>query len=247
MPGTGNEGETVTCNDARALILDGLTRELQPPEVRALDGHVAVCELCRIASEDLRALWSDLGKLSAPAPRPDARARFHRALAGATATEPVREAGLPSRHARIWRWSAIAAAVLVAAILGYARGTATRGQEAPRAAASAAPRGGTYLLLLHVRTAAGAATRPADEARIVAEYSRWARGLSAAGKLVVAEKLADRPAEMLGAGAPPDDGDRIGGFFLIRAASFEEAQRIANDCPHLQYGGRVELRAIEPT
>jgi hypothetical protein len=101
-------------------------------------------------------------------------------------------------------------------------------------------------LLLRVREQPGTVTQPDVEARLVAEYAAWARGLQEEGKLLSAEKLADEPAELLGSGASPE-GDRVGGFFLIRAASFEEAQRIARDCPHLRHGGRVELRAIEPT
>jgi hypothetical protein len=34
------------------------------------------------------------------------------------------------------------------------------------------------------------------------------------------------------------------GYFLIRATSGEEAVRIARLCPHLNYGGTVEVRAI---
>ena len=69
--------------------------------------------------------------------------------------------------------------------------------------------------------------------------------------VVSAAELAEAPARWYGAaGRGVDDGpngDRLGGFFLIRASGFAEAQRIAADCPHLRHGGRVELRTIQPT
>ena len=34
----------------------------------------------------------------------------------------------------------------------------------------------------------------------------------------------------------------LAGYFVIRAASLEEAERIAAECPHLTYGGAVSVR-----
>jgi hypothetical protein len=39
----------------------------------------------------------------------------------------------------------------------------------------------------------------------------------------------------------------IGGLFAIKADDYEKAVEIARECPHLKYGGRIELREIEPT
>jgi hypothetical protein len=39
----------------------------------------------------------------------------------------------------------------------------------------------------------------------------------------------------------------LAGYFIIGAASLEEARSIARDCPHLKYGGSVEIRRIEAT
>ena len=246
MPGIGDEGQTVTCTEARALITDALTRELQPTEARTLRDHLAQCESCRVENEELATLWKDLGDLPVPGVRPDARARFAHALAGAAAAEPPNGRG--ALRGKLGYWTAIAAGlVIVAALGGYRAGAATHRNEGVERDIASAGAGQTYLLLLRVRETPRAVSRPADEARIVAEYARWASALRDEGKLVIAEKLADSPAQLLGAGSSSPESDRVGGFFLIRAASFEEAQRIANDCPHLRHGGRVELRAIEPT
>jgi len=37
----------------------------------------------------------------------------------------------------------------------------------------------------------------------------------------------------------------IAGYFIIRAASLDQALRIAGGCPHLDYGGEIEVRGIE--
>jgi hypothetical protein len=36
----------------------------------------------------------------------------------------------------------------------------------------------------------------------------------------------------------------VGGYFLIKANSFEEAAELAKDCPDLSHGGSVEVREI---
>ena len=37
----------------------------------------------------------------------------------------------------------------------------------------------------------------------------------------------------------------LGGFYLIAAADYGEACRIAESCPHLKYGGGIEIRQID--
>jgi hypothetical protein len=37
----------------------------------------------------------------------------------------------------------------------------------------------------------------------------------------------------------------ITGWFIIRAENFEQAIKIAESCPHLKFGGRIEVRQIE--
>jgi len=39
----------------------------------------------------------------------------------------------------------------------------------------------------------------------------------------------------------------IGGYFAVSADSYDDAVKLAAECPHLKYGGRIELREIEPT
>jgi hypothetical protein len=38
----------------------------------------------------------------------------------------------------------------------------------------------------------------------------------------------------------------MGGFYLIEAANYEEAVQRSLDHPHLEYGGKIELRELYP-
>lgn len=144
-----------------------------------------------------------------------------------------------------------AAAALAAGIALFAAGLMTG-----RILASRPPAGGAagvtseYLLLLRepASFAAGAAERE-DPRELVREYGDWAR----AGEAVRGgERLEDRGRLLRLAGgrleasplAPGTDADPIGGYFVIRAAGDDEAIQIAGTCPHLKYGGRIELRPI---
>jgi hypothetical protein len=100
------------------------------------------------------------------------------------------------------------------------------------------------------------ASLPDDEAELmrrVEEYTVWARLAGQSGSLVAGEKLQDggRLLERSGDGleavalARVAERGSVQGYFLIRSASYEEAVRVARDCPHLRYGGAIELRKIE--
>jgi hypothetical protein len=105
---------------------------------------------------------------------------------------------------------------------------------------------GAYLLL--VQDGPGDERLSADDVSLrVGEFAAWARDLRAKGLLTSAEKLEDG-GEVLSAGAtaPLTDADRaIGGFFVIRAATTEEAASIARGAPNLRYGGRIVLRRLD--
>lgn len=93
---------------------------------------------------------------------------------------------------------------------------------------------------------------PDEVRRRVGEYSSWAGQLRRQGVRVDGEKLG-REARILratDAGAvvsenrPEAGRDAIAGYFLIEAQSYEQAVRVAEGCPHLKYGGTVEVRQI---
>ena len=93
-------------------------------------------------------------------------------------------------------------------------------------------------------------------AELVEEYTAWARVLEGSGSLVMADKLAEdarviEPSGRAGGAVPvssPLVSGELGiitGFFIVRAASYEEAQRIAASSPHVRHGGRIIIRRID--
>ena len=85
------------------------------------------------------------------------------------------------------------------------------------------------------------------------EYGAWA-GQLPKGQLLDAEKLKDAGARLNRRGGQllntelvfGSEEYSIAGFFLIRADTMEEALTIGRTCPHLSYGGVVEVREIDP-
>ena len=111
-----------------------------------------------------------------------------------------------------------------------------------------------YMLLLHESTTFNSALSPGEIQQIIARYQQWSAKVAQSGKLVAGQKLRDDVGRQLTRGAEGlvvRDGpfaeakEVIGGYFLIQANDLDEAQSICADCPHLDLGGRIELREIE--
>lgn len=110
------------------------------------------------------------------------------------------------------------------------------------------------MLLLHEQPPDFSQFSPEDIQAMIGEYLDWRRKIEADGKLVGGEKLKDEGGKHL-SGANGDirvtDGpfseakEVIGGYFAISAADYDEAVEISRSCPHLKYGGRIELREVE--
>ena len=254
----------MNCEAARAAVIDALADSIDNQTRAALDAHIAQCEACATEVAVTRALWTDLGRLDAPALTADAVARMRSALVAGSGPQPAtrgahgsgdvafteRMNGNNGRHTLL--------AASIALLIGLSGGWAARGLtgisgDDSSSATAAAPQDGLdpYLILLHGPPAPLPGSPPQDEAAVaaaVARYTAWADTLRAQGRLVSAEKLEDGNGRWLGElppeGPPASD---IGGFFLIRARSWAEAEAIAATGPHIGYGGTIELRAIENT
>ncbi len=111
-----------------------------------------------------------------------------------------------------------------------------------------------YIMLLHQN-----ANPPGDMSAeqiqaVVGEYRAWSEQIGAAGKLAGGQKLADDAGKVVrqgDGGVAVTDGpfgeskEVIGGFFLINAGDYAEAAEIAKTCPHVAYGGAIELRKVD--
>jgi hypothetical protein len=111
-----------------------------------------------------------------------------------------------------------------------------------------------YILLLHEQPPDFSQFSPEDIQAMINEYVAWRRTVEAAGQLVGGEKLKDEGGRHLSAaggdirvtdGPFAEAKEVIGGYFVISAGDYDEAVEISRGCPHLTYGGRIELREIE--
>lgn len=110
-----------------------------------------------------------------------------------------------------------------------------------------------YMLFLH-EDQGQFDNRTHDEMmRIITEYSAWAQKMRNENRFAGGEKLTEDAGKVLrpkGGKVVVTDGpyaesrEIVGGYFAIVAGSYEEACEVARECPHLKYGGRVEVRQI---
>ena len=113
-----------------------------------------------------------------------------------------------------------------------------------------------YLLLLHEQPSDFSSFSPDQIQAVIEEYTAWSQKLAGDGKLMGGQKLKDEGGRHLSGyngdfrvtdGPFAEAKEVIGGFFSISAVDYNDAVEISKDCPHLKYGGRIELREIEPT
>jgi len=111
-----------------------------------------------------------------------------------------------------------------------------------------------FMLLLHDSPTASPDLSPAEIERIIQEYTRWRESLEREGRLIGSNKLRDDGGKnlMMDQGqvrvidGPYSEGKEVvGGYFIVEARDYEEAVEISRNCPHLSFGGRIELRAVE--
>ena len=103
-----------------------------------------------------------------------------------------------------------------------------------------------FLLLL--RTPAASFNRDVPPERLRKEYAAWGQGLAQRGIFLAGEELDEggrlvRPAAVT-TGRLAEARGAVAGYFLIRASGYDDAVAIARDCPHLNYGGDIEVRAL---
>lgn len=151
--------------------------------------------------------------------------------------------GLLRRHrpGGIRRWLGLAAGIAAVFLLGWWLG----GRREPAPAPARPP--GQFLLFLY-ETQAPADVTAADMQRIVGEYHDWAARYSVGGEKLTTrgERISLVSGELQNEQVPgPEDELYLGGFFVVQADSMEQAQAIAATCPHLRYGGTIEIRQIE--
>jgi len=110
-----------------------------------------------------------------------------------------------------------------------------------------------FMLILHETPGRHQNTSPEELQRIFEKYRVWVDGLRSSDRLVVSDKLQEEGGKILSSqkgrlnvvdGPYSEAKEVVGGYMMIRAASYDEAVGLASDCPHLNYG-RIEIRQTD--
>ena len=111
-----------------------------------------------------------------------------------------------------------------------------------------------YMLLLHDDPSSFGTLSPADIQTVIEKYMAWGKRLRAAGIITESNKLTDAPGRVMrgqGSSARITDGpysetkEVLGGYYIVEAGSYDQAIERSRDCPHLEYGGTIEIREVD--
>lgn len=112
-----------------------------------------------------------------------------------------------------------------------------------------------YMLLLYDNPADWQGLSPEEMQKAIEKYIAWGNKARQGGWFAGSHKLADDAGKVLrGKGGKPrvTDGpysetkEVLGGYYLIEAKDYDEAVQRTLDHPHLQYGGTIEVRVVDP-
>jgi len=110
-----------------------------------------------------------------------------------------------------------------------------------------------FMMLLHSEPSPEGSYSPEEIQAVVQKYQEWSEKMGAAGKLAGGNKLANDAGKVLhGAetvsvvdGPFAETKEVIGGYFVLEAKDYAEATELSRSCPHLAFGGTIELRQID--
>jgi hypothetical protein len=105
-----------------------------------------------------------------------------------------------------------------------------------------------YLLLLHQDPSWTKDLSPEEMQKAIEKYSAWmqkpftkgGQRLAGPGKVIRSQGGKPRVTD----GPYSETKEALGGYYLIEAASPEEAVQLSMDHPHLEYGGTIEVRHV---
>ena len=111
-----------------------------------------------------------------------------------------------------------------------------------------------YMLFLHQDLERPRPASPDDFMPMIKEYAAWADKMRTAGHMKGGEKLADDAGRVIrhkGGRVTVTDGpyaeskELVGGYFVLSAKDSPTRSASLPICPHLKFGGRIEIRQIE--
>ena len=112
-----------------------------------------------------------------------------------------------------------------------------------------------YLLLLHESPPDYSNVSAEEIQAVISEYKAWRNKIEAEGRYLGGQKLKDEGGRHLSArqgdlrvvdGPYAEAKEVLGGYFMIEASDYDAAVEVSKGCPHLKFGGRIELREVDP-
>jgi len=92
---------------------------------------------------------------------------------------------------------------------------------------------------------------PEEMQRIANEWMAWFERLTSQGKVIAGNPLepqgrviSGKNRGLLADGPFAESKETIGGYFLLRVDTLDEAVAIAKQCPGLDYGVKIEVRPV---
>lgn len=112
-----------------------------------------------------------------------------------------------------------------------------------------------FMLLLHDNPDGFTALSPQQMQDVLEKYVTWGDRLRSSGVIVDGQKLMDEPGRVIRSkdrhvrvtdGPYSETKEVLGGYYAIDAEHYDDAVEIARTCPHLEYGGTIEVRQVDP-
>ena len=106
-----------------------------------------------------------------------------------------------------------------------------------------------YALVLYGDPSRWKKITPDEMQRVTEKYMEWGRNAAKNGFLRSSHRLAEELGKVM-RGAGVTDGpysetkEILGGFYVIDAASYEDAVKLTTGHPHIEYGGTIEVRQL---
>ena len=92
---------------------------------------------------------------------------------------------------------------------------------------------------------------PEQMQQVASQWMAWFEGLTAQGKAVAGNPLgfegkvvSGKNGRMVADGPFAESKEAIGGYFLLQVQSLDEAVAIAQECPGLAHGVKIEVRPV---
>jgi hypothetical protein len=231
----------MSCDRAKDLMIDALVEPLDKEQLHELQEHIAGCESCAAEMAEYQALWQQLENVAIPQPRSDGLERLQAAVREEFGSEFG--SSRPKKHplfaGPLGFWQRVAAAIALIAIgailsIGVDNYLRDTGPEV------AVEDDRVRYLLIMTATQEG----PELTAQAESEVQGWIAGLIEQGIMESGLGISDALP-----GATPPSGTLlngpVSGFIVIRAADIQEARRIVLASPVIDYGGLIEIRAID--